>query len=339
MDNQNDEFWGHNTFIGENAPAEAVIQFHLKAPVKSLALRIADTGGSVVRTIDIPASRNEPGIQSVCWDYRVDPIAVEAGDGGREGGGRGGRGGRGGGGGRGAAVPGVPQPLPPAGFRPTNPCAGGGGGGVQGPWVLPGSYNVSLMVDGQAVGTKPMSVMLDPANPLTDAQRRRYFDVAMDLHRLQERGTAAANALTPLHQQMTDLAEKIGGMSNVPEAVKTQFAAAQKEFESVRQKLGVPVETGDGGGRGGGRGGRGGGRGGGGGFGSPNLVARTGAIKGRVMSFYDTPSESMLAHYNDVRVALPQAIAEANAFLGRLTPLSQALKKYDLALTVPPPVK
>jgi hypothetical protein len=57
------------------------------------------------------------------------------------------------------------------------------------------------------------------------------------------------------------------------------------------------------------------------------------------MSFYDTPSESMLAHYNDVRVALPQAIAEANAFLGRLTPLSQALKKYDLALTVPPPVK
>ena len=35
-DNQNDEFWGHRFFLGENPPTDAVIQFHLKKPVTDL---------------------------------------------------------------------------------------------------------------------------------------------------------------------------------------------------------------------------------------------------------------------------------------------------------------
>ena len=333
MDNQNDEFWGHNNFIGENPTADTVIQFHLKKPVGSLELRITDAAGATIRTIDVPANRNVAGIQAVCWDMRVDPVPAVAGapapPAGRGGGGGGGRGG-----GQ-SAVPGVPQAVPEPGTGAWNPCGGGGGGfggggGNQGPWVLPGAYNVSLIVDGQSVGTKPVSLLLDPANPLTDAQRRRYFDIAMDLHRLQTRGVAVASALNPLYTQMTDLADKLPGMTNVPDAVKTQFAAVQKEFDTVREKFGVPPAIGGGGGRGG-RGGA---------AANPeNLLARAGTVKGRIMSFYDMPSDALIAQYTDVRVALPRAVTEANAFLAKATALSQALAKSGVTLTVPPAVR
>jgi len=337
MDNQNDEFWGHNLFVGENPPTDAMIQFHLKKPVGAMALKITDAAGKAVRTIEVPANRNVAGIQTVCWDMRVDPVAAVAGAGGAPGGGRQGGGRQGGaqGAGRGPAVPGVPGPVPAPGTGAWNPCGGGaggfgGGGGNQGPWVMPGTYTVALQVDGQTVGTNTMGVMLDPANPLNLVQRQRYYDIVMDLHTLQGRGVDAANALAPLFPQMTDLAGKIAGMANVPEAVKTQFAAVQKEFDAVRVKFGVPAGPPAGGGRGGG-------------FGAPvnitNVLGRTGSVKGRIMSFHDMPSDSIMREYADVRTALPRAVTEVNAFLAKATALSQALAKSGVTLTVPPPVK
>jgi len=341
MDNQNDEFWGHNTFVGENPPADAIIQFHLKQPVGSLALRITDAAGAQVRNIEIPANRNVAGIQTVCWDMRVDPVPAVDGSGPAALAGRaGGLAGGGRAGGRGASpVPGIPVPVTPP-MTQWNPCGGGGGGfggggGAQGPWVLPGNYNVSLLVDGQSVGTRSVGILLDPANPLTDAQRRRYYDIAMDLHRMQGRGVAVVNALNPLFPQMTDLAAKLPGMTAVPDSVKTQFAAVQKEFDAVRAKFGVPAVADAGGfGRGGG------GRGGGAAVGAnANLLARAGTVKGRIMSFYDMPSDAMMAQYADVRVALPRAVTEANTFLGRAQALSQALAKSGVTLTVASPVR
>jgi photosystem II stability/assembly factor-like uncharacterized protein len=228
-DHQNDEFWGHHFFAGENPPTDAVIQFHLKKPVGTMSLKITDAGGKDVRTIAIPASRNEAGIQAVCWDMRVDP-APSLGPTGTPGGGRQG-GGQGRGGGGAGAVPGVPSPQPPSGVDPTNPCGGGGGfggGATQGPLVLPGTYNVALMVDGKSVGTKPMRVVLDPANQLTEPQRKRYFDIVMDLHQMQGRAVEAARPLMPFHTQMTEIAGKLDGMANVPADVKAQFTAVQK---------------------------------------------------------------------------------------------------------------
>ena len=43
--------------------------------------------------------------------------------------------------------------------------------------------------------------------------------------------------------------------------------------------------------------------------------------------------------YNDVRLALPRAITELNAFLAKANSLSQALAKNGVTLTVPAPVK
>jgi hypothetical protein len=139
----------------------------------------------------------------------------------------------------------------------------------------------------------------------------------------------AARAMMPFHTQMTEIA---GKLADVPEAVKTQFAAVQKEWDAVRAKFGVPPQAGAG---------QGGGRGGGGGApaNSPDILGKAGTVKGQIMTFYDMPSTSLMTQYNDVRLALPKAIAEYNAFLAKATALSQALAKHNLTLTVPPPAK
>ncbi len=73
-DDRNDEFWGHQFFTGENPPLEAVIPMYIGAPLTKPSLRISDAGGRVVRTLEIPASRNAIGFQTMCWDQRVEPI-------------------------------------------------------------------------------------------------------------------------------------------------------------------------------------------------------------------------------------------------------------------------
>ena len=44
-DDRNDEFWGHQYFLGENPPNEAVVQYFLKSPMTDLSLRVSDADG------------------------------------------------------------------------------------------------------------------------------------------------------------------------------------------------------------------------------------------------------------------------------------------------------
>src|SRR6185369_2375049 len=99
-DDRNAEFWGHQYFVGENPPNEAVVNYLVKKPVNDLKLRVTDAAGKTVREVSIPPAKTQTGIQTACWDMRVEPIAAPPADS-AAGGGRGGRGGAGGGGGRG----------------------------------------------------------------------------------------------------------------------------------------------------------------------------------------------------------------------------------------------
>ena len=202
-----------------------MIQYFLKSAAKEVKLKITDSLGKDVRTLTVAPARLAAGIQTTCWDMRVEPIAAPggagagAGAGGGRGGGGGGGGGRGGGGGMAA-------PQPEAGYSAENPCGGGGfgggggrgGGGAspQGPYVLPGTYNVTLTVDGKAYETKPMKVVLDPELQMNDVQRKKYYDTVMDLHDMQRRGEEMTAALGPMYSQMNDVAEKLKTANNVP---------------------------------------------------------------------------------------------------------------------------
>jgi photosystem II stability/assembly factor-like uncharacterized protein len=345
-DNQNDEFWGHHFFLGENPPADAVIQYHLKKPVTDLKFKIVDAAGREIRELTPAANRNVAGIQTICWDMRVAPIPPPAGGAAAAAAAAAGRaGGAGGGAGRGGGAPatgplaGIPTPLPDSGYMPFNPCGGGGfggggfggGGGNAGPLVYPGTYTVQMIVAGKVVESKAMRVSADPSVQMNDLQAKRYYDITLDLHDMQRRGTEMAAALTSMYTQMQELGAK------VPASAKAQFDAANKELDAVRVKFGVPPQAGGGGG---GRGGGGGGFGGGGGAADPaNVLARAGNVKALIMAFQDNPSDTAIRQYNDVKATLPKAILEGNAFLVKAMSLSQTLKTQNLTLTVPAPVK
>jgi hypothetical protein len=336
LDDRNDEFWGHSYFMGENPPLDGVIQFHLKRPVSDLALRISDASGKNVRDVPVPASRNQAGIQTVCWDLRVAPIPADAPA-------AGGRGGRGGGGGGAPPVPGVPHPEPMAGYLPSNPCtdvvagSGGSGGGGRGggpnigPYVMPGTYNVALIAGGQTLDTKPMTVIMDPAVRLTSEQRKRYDAIVTDLHDAVRLGTAAAGALNALYPQITAAASKLGA-SSAPAAVKAQFDAFKNEFDAVRVKFGVPIAAAAGRGGGGGGGGRGGAN-------PENVLASTSALKVEISGIWESPSDATVRQSAAEKLALQKAVADANTFLAKATAMSESLKPYDIVLTVPTPIK
>ncbi|MDQ8161706.1 MAG: hypothetical protein P3C10_03880 [Gemmatimonadota bacterium] len=341
-DDRNDEFWGHQFFTGENPPTETVLQLHLKKAVTNPMLRISDASGAVVRELAIPAAKNVAGIQTVCWDQRVEPIREPSPAGGPPAGGAPAAGPGGGfGGGRGA-IPGMPVPLPTIGYLPENPCAaaggagGAGGGGfgrgggnaAQGPQVLPGTYTVALVVDGKTVESKPLTIVMDPLVQLTSAQRVAYNALATELHTAQQAGAVAAAPMTALLAEVRKAATKMDSTPTLADSVKTQFAAFRKDFDAVRAKLGVGAPAfaaGPGGG------------GGGAGFGAndANVLARLGGVKSGMLGLWETPSESVQKQAAAAKAAVEAAVAESKMFMARARTMSALLAANGIPMTVP----
>ena len=276
-DNQNEEFWGHQFFLGENPPADAVIQFHLKKTVTELRLKITDATGREIRESG-GAGQPQSGRHSdrvlghaASADRRrrlarppsadraaarrpaVVAVAAVAGQAGR--------------GGPAladlaAASPGFRRRCPSRAVDPVNPCGGGGGGGGFGggggarrPARLPGHLQRLARRWRQGARHQADAGRRGSVDQMTDVQAKRYFDAVAELHEMQRRGGEMAAALNPLYTQMVDLGPKVKGMANVPDAGKAQFEAVNKEFDAVRVKFGVPAPAapaGGGGGRGGG---------------------------------------------------------------------------------------
>ena len=57
------------------------------------------------------------------------------------------------------------------------------------------------------------------------------------------------------------------------------------------------------------------------------------------MAFSEMPSDTVIKQYDDVKLALPKAISDANAFLVKAMTMSQTLKKYDITLNGAAPIK
>jgi hypothetical protein len=225
--------------------------------------------------------------------------------------------------------------LPPSGVDSFNLCGGaGGGGGIAGPFVYPGTYTVALTAGGKSIETKTIRVSADPSLPMNDVQARRYYDAAMDLHEMQRRAMETSSALSQLSTALTDVTAK------VPDTLKTQFDATVKELEGVRAKFGAGTQAAPAPGGGGGRaGGAGGGFGGGGGGASNDIAQRISGIKQQMLSFQDAPSDTLVRQYTEAKGALAKAVAEANAVIVKAMSLNQALAKHNVSIKVPAPIK
>jgi len=326
---RNYEFWGDQTFYGENPPQAAVISWLNKKQVGDVKLRVTDAAGHELREISgqVLANRNKPGIQTACWDLRVQPAPPpptgRAGEAGRAGGaGQPGETGRG----QQPPVSGASDPNAyGAGCAPP-PAQGGGGFGfganTQGPLVLGGAYKVELIVDGRVADSKTLRVNDDPEVVLTSAERKRQHDMAMDLHALQARVTDASTAHASLVRQLNELATTLGTRSDVPADVKASFDAVKKEIDALAPKLTMPAGRGGGGGRGN----------------TESLPAKIGQAKGPLMGGM-VVSEQTTNAYSEAKAQAPKAIADLNAAIAKASTLSASLARFNLTLNVPQPVK
>jgi hypothetical protein len=173
-----------------------------------------------------------------------------------------------------------------------------------------------------------MRIIMDPAARLAGAERTRWNAIATELHDVQRRGNEVQASLNTLHPQMVDIAGKIGGMTNVPASLKSQFESLNKDYDAVRVKFGVPAGP-PAAGRGGGGGGRGGGAA------DQNVLARVGASKAAIMGIWEAPSDAVSRQAASARTSLLAAISEANSVIARARTVSSALKGYNVTLNVP----
>lgn len=322
---RNYEFWGEQTFFGENPPQAAVISWFNKKDVGSVSLKITNALNREVREISGPvlAGSNTAGIQSACWDLRVQPIPAPAGRGGQPGVGRAG------------APAGAPGGQPQNQQSPFGAGCGGGGGGFggfggggggasPGPFVLPGVYHVALVVDGKTVETKPLRVNADPEVVLTEVDRKKMYEMAMEMHELQKRGTEISATVQTLQREAAAIASAMGSRTDVPADVKTSFEAFNKELTALAPKFVVP------------QGGRGGGRGA-----APTgdqPMTRAAQAKNGLMATMPI-TEGTTRAYADARAQMPKAVTEASALFAKAATLSTTLAKYNLTLTAPAPIK
>ncbi|HTM34029.1 MAG TPA: hypothetical protein VL263_22110 [Vicinamibacterales bacterium] len=204
-------FWGKNPTYG------APISYYLATPAESVAIRIRDAQGTLVRELTGNATRgaSAAGVNRIYWDLRHEPL-----------------------------------PAPEA---PQSQGGGGGGGGpfgaaaLQGPNVLPGEYRVTLVVAGKDVATKPLRVSGDTALPMSETDRKTWHDTSMSLHQMQRTANEAADALTVLSGQITTAESLLKTAGNAPAGGKQLVEDAAKRLADLRRQLG----TGGGGGFGG----------------------------------------------------------------------------------------
>ena len=330
---RNYEFWGDQTFFGENPPGAAIISWLNKKQVGEVKLRITDAAGREVREISgTPlANSNKAGHPDrragICAcspirrrRLRKDAAAAVAGRAGREGG----EGREGGSGARAAGDEPVRRRL--SGREPAGGGGGGFGGGanLNGPYVIGGVYTVSLVVDGKTIESKPLRVNEDPEVVLTAVERKRMYDQAMEIHALQPRLTEATTAHAALTRQLADVTTAIAAKSDVPADVKASVEALTKEVAALAPRLAAPA---------GGRGGGGGGRGQ-----NESLSAKLGQAKNGLTAGM-SPADPTVRAYTEVKAQTPRAIADLNAVIAKAATLSTTLAKYNVTLTVPAPVK
>ncbi|OFW46491.1 MAG: hypothetical protein A3J29_19415 [Acidobacteria bacterium RIFCSPLOWO2_12_FULL_67_14b] len=281
MNGANDQmkgFEGNRLFLGANPAPGATLAYRLKGDAKDVKFTIKDASGATVREISGPAmrDRNKAGLNIVKWDMRVEPL----------------------------------RPLPPAPGAAAGGGGGGGGGfgggGNNGPYVLPGTYKATLNVNGRDAQTIDVAVKGDPQIAIADADRRVWFDTAKDLHELQQKATDVAEMVQNADAQMTLLQQQT---KNTPPTgnAKQQFDALQKEFDTVKRRLGLGPQ--------------GGGGGGGFGGGTENVRGRIGQLKGSVMNATALPTNTQLMQIREVKAAMPGLIDQANATVAKVPAL------------------
>jgi photosystem II stability/assembly factor-like uncharacterized protein len=226
---------GQRKWAGDNPPNGAIISYYLREqPAGEVNIEIADASGRVVRRFN--RVMDEAGVNRITWDGRYDTV----------GGGFGGRGGgRGPGGATGGAAAGAAPDTSLAALREQRraaagrePEAGGGGGffGGGGVAVLPGTYQVSLIVGGKKY-TKPVTLQNDPRVEMTPAQVTAQHDAALQLQALTQRVTRVIASTDDLITQLTNTQTTLRRDARDNAAVLAEIDGTLKDLRHFRDSV------------------------------------------------------------------------------------------------------
>lgn len=272
------DFEGDMQFLGKNPDIAASFNYFLKSPAKNLSLTVKDSSGKVVRELsgDALKGKTDAGINTALWDLRVEPLPA----------------------------PRVQQQGPGGG-------GGFGGGGLNGPFVMPGQYQVTLKVDGKEIATSSFTVQGDPEITIAEADRRAAFDAAMELHRMQRVFNEASESVAALNQRLTAMQQAVKDNKDAPAALKAKIEEFAKKFQPVGLQFGIgtadPLVTGD--------------------FSvfTRALRFRISGLKGGIMASTSRPTETQSRQIPEVRSAVEKAVQDANQLIGALSALQKEM--------------
>ncbi len=108
----------------------------------------------------------------------------------------------------------------------------GTGGGLRGPFALPGTYQMKLTAAGKTL-TVPLELRLDPRVKTSEADIAKQFDLAMKIHRHVNQANETVNRIRDLRTQIRELRARLGHDAKAREVVH-----AAEEFD----KKMTPVE-------------------------------------------------------------------------------------------------
>jgi hypothetical protein len=256
---------GDRRFWGANPTFGAGIAYYLRQSPATATLAIRDGAGAPIRNISIAKGEATPGLHRVYWDLRHEP-------------------------------------LPP----PRIAAAGGGGGAatLDAPFVLPGEYQISLVVDGRSVATRAVHVIADSVMPMTDADRRVLHSTLLGLHALQQQADDAADAVGTLSEQVASV-QNVLRTSRPSAAVAATVDSLGRQLATLRRQLAVPAP-----------GARAGGPGGGGfGGAEPPVRTRIAGVKREIMASTSLPTETQSRVAREGRADLAKVIEEVNSLI------------------------
>jgi hypothetical protein len=289
--NDRSNFAGDRRFWGENPTPGAAIAYYLRQPAKELELTVRDAGGTVVARLagDEVKNANRAGINRAHWDLRHEPLSPPRG---------------------------VPQ--------------GGPGlftsAGLNGPFVLPGEYRVTLTVNGRDVATKPVRVAGDRLIQITDADRKLHHDTGLALHELQRSANEAAEAVVTMGDQFRGIDDLVN-RGNAPGPVKSAVDDTRTRLTALRRQLGLA-------------GGGGPDQEGGGGFGNQAVRNQIGQVKNQVLASSSAPTEMQMRALRELREDLAKVIADTNTMITSAMPaLYKTLAEHNLQLTPLKPLR
>jgi hypothetical protein len=160
-------------------------------------------------------------------------------------------------------------------------------------------------VDGRSVGSTTITLRGDPEITIADADRKAWFDLQMELHRMQAQANEVAERLVQANEQLNAVRERMRDTTKSSTSERATWREFTAQFDSARRMFGVA---------------------GGGGFGGPpNMRTLANGLKGQVMQVTALPTATQIRRIEALRADLPKAVAEANAVLGRVPEIRRSV--------------